>query len=140
VVDSGICKQMNYDSKSESTFLAMKNISQACAKQRSGRAGRVQNGFCFRLYSLEKYEAMNKFTEPEILRHSLTQICLKIKMVAGESSIENFLLKAIQPPPALNIRQSVDLLKKIEALDHSENITNLGIRLASMPVDCQLGK
>jgi HrpA-like RNA helicase len=140
VVDPGVSKQLNYDSTSESTSLVMTNISQACAKQRSGRAGRVQNGFCYRLYSSEKFKAMKKITKAEITRVSLTQISLKAKKFAEKSSIESFFLNAIQPPPALNIRQSVDLLKKIEALDHSENITTLGKHLASMPVDCQLGK
>lgn len=140
MVDAGKVKQQSYDSISESTCLTSTDISQACAKQRAGRAGRIQNGYCYRLYSLEQYEAMEKYTLPEILRVPLTEICLNAKILSGKLSIEEFLLKALQPPSVKNIRQSIELLKKINALDTDENITHLGIHLANMPVDCQLGK
>lgn len=69
-------KQQTFDSFSEATCLTMEVISQAYAKQRTGRAGRIQNGFCYRLYSLREYKAMEKYALPEILRVSLTEICL----------------------------------------------------------------
>lgn len=140
VVDAGKVKQLSYDSISESTCLKSTSISQACAKQRAGRAGRIRNGFCYRLYSQEHYDSMEKYTLPEILRVPLTEICLNAKMLAGDLSIEDFLLKALQPPSVKNIRQSIGLLKKISALDDDEHITYLGIHLANMPVDCQYGK
>lgn len=140
MVDVGKVKQQTYDSISESTCLTSTDISQACAKQRSGRAGRIRNGFCYRLYSLEQYEAMEKYTLPEILRVPLTEICLNAKILSGDLSIKEFLLKALQPPSIKNICQSIELLKKINALDENENITYLGLHLANMPVDCQLGK
>lgn len=140
MIDAGKVKQQSYDSISESTCLTSTDISQACAKQRAGRAGRIRNGFCYRLYSLKQYEAMEKYTLPEILRVPLTEICLNAKILSGKLSIEEFLLKALQPPSVKNIRQSIELLKKINALDTNENITHLGIHLANMPVDCQLGK
>lgn len=140
VVDSGKVKQLSYDSISESTCLTSTVISQACAKQRAGRAGRIRNGYCYRLYSKEQYETMEKYTLPEILRVPLTEICLNAKMLAGNLSIEEFLLRALQPPSVKNIRQSIELLKKINALDEHEHITYLGVHLANMPVDCQYGK
>lgn len=140
MVDAGKVKQLSYDSIGESTCLTSTDISQACAKQRAGRAGRIRNGYCYRLYSLEQYEAMDKYTLPEILRVPLTEICLNAKILAGNLSIEEFLVKALQPPSVKNIRQSIELLKRINALDDKENITYLGIHLANMPVDCQLGK
>lgn len=140
VVDSGKVKQLSYDSISESTCLTSTQISQACAKQRAGRAGRIRSGYCYRLYAQEQYETMEKYTLPEILRVPLTEICLNTKILSGEESIEEFLLRALQPPSVKNIRQSIELLKKINALDDEENITYLGIHLANMPVDCQYGK
>lgn len=136
VVDAGKVKQLSYDSIGESTCLTSTDISQACAKQRAGRAGRIQNGFCYRLYSTEQYEAMEKYTLPEILRVPLTEICLNAKMLAGDLSIEEFLVKALQPPSVKNIRQSIELLKKINALDDKENITYLGIHLVSSMENC----
>lgn len=140
VVDAGKVKQLSYDSISESTCLTSTSISQACAKQRAGRAGRIRSGFCYRLYSQEQYDTMEKYTLPELLRVPLTEICLNAKILAGNLSIEEFLLKALQHPSVKNIRQSIELLKKINALDENENITYLGIHLANMPVDCQYGK
>lgn len=131
VVDAGKIKQIKYDSSNESTNLSSIDISQACAKQRAGRAGRVSDGFCYRLYSLDAFKAMQKYTEPEILRVSLTEISLNARMLSGNLSIEDFLKKALQSPPVQNIRQSIKLLKKIGALDDNENITNLGKHLVS---------
>lgn len=65
---------------------------------------------------------MNYFTEPEISRVPLTEICLYAKVLAEVSSIENFLKEALDPPPEKNIRKSIDLLKKIKALDAQEVI------------------
>lgn len=140
VIDGGKVKQLSYDSISESTCLTSTSISKACAKQRAGRAGRIRNGICYRLYSKEQYDLMEQYTMPEILRVPLTEICLNTKMLAGDLSIEEFLLKALQPPSVKNIRQSIELLMRINALDEQENITYLGILLANMPVDCQYGK
>lgn len=142
VIDLGKVKQQSYDSIGATTCLTSTAISKACAKQRAGRAGRIQNGFCYRLYTKEHYESMEMYTLPEILRVPLTEICLNAKMLTANSqfSIEDFLTRALQPPAPNNIRQSVSLLKQIDALDANEDITYLGIHLANMPVDCQLGK
>lgn len=140
VIDSGRVKQQTYDSISDTTCLTSTWISQACAKQRAGRAGRTRHGHCYRVYSFDHYETFEKYTLPEILRVPLTDICLNAKILADNVSIEEFLLKALQPPPVLSIRQSINLLKKIDALDADENITYLGVHLADLPVDAQLGK
>lgn len=140
VIDLGKVKQQTYESTSDTTCLTSTWISKACAKQRAGRAGRTQNGQCYRMYSLKHYENLEKYTLPEMLRVPLIEICLNAKMLADQMSIEEFLLKALQPPPKQSIRQSIDLLKKIDALDSNENITYLGVHLADLPVDAQLGK
>lgn len=139
VVDAGKVKETSYDPLTESTCLDTVDISRACAKQRSGRAGRVCNGFAYRLYSTEKYEKMSDYTTPDMLRMSLLEICLKAKLLAN-GSIETFLAEAIQPPSQARIRHSIDLLIKISALTPEKNITQLGKHLAHMPIDCQMGK
>lgn len=122
-------KKLGFDSFDQSTCLATTDISQACAKQRAGRAGRVRDGFCYRLYSKEQFEKMDEYTQPEMLCSPLTEICLNAKILAGDSSIEEYLMKAVLPPPVKNIRRSIELLKKIGALDDDENITNMGTRV-----------
>lgn len=141
VIDAGKVKQQTYDSVGGATCLRSVDISQACAKQRAGRAGRLRNGFCYRLYSTEQFDAMDAYTLPELLRVSLSEICLNARILApSEMSIEGFLTKALQPPALNNIRTSIAFLKQIDALDANERITQLGLHLANMPVDCQLGK
>lgn len=93
------------------------------------------------MYSVDHYDTMEQYTVPEILRVPLTEICLNAKILAGQDiPIEEFLLKALQPPPITSIRQSISVLKQIDALDDNENITYLGRHLADLPVDCHLGK
>lgn len=140
MIDSGKVNQINCNPWNESTSLSTAKISQACAIQRAGRAGRTRNGICYCLYSSKQFKAMDKFTTPEITRVPLTEICLYTKALAGTTSIENYLSKALDPPPKKNIRTSIELLKKINALDSVETITKLGMHLIRMPVDCQLGK
>ena len=53
-------------------------ISKASGKQRAGRAGRVQAGYCFRMYTRRKWDALRDYTVPEILRVPLEELCLHI--------------------------------------------------------------
>lgn len=140
VIDSGKVKQKHYDSVTSTTSLTATWISQACATQRAGRAGRTKPGVCFRLFTRQRYEAMDKFTLPEILRVPLTEICLQTSIIASHTSIIDFLSKAIQPPSTMSIKQSIKLLQKLGALDDDENLTELGLILADLPVDARFGK
>lgn len=140
VIDVGLVKETAYNTTHCSTCLEATKISKACAKQRTGRAGRTKNGFCYRLYSTEQFQSMADYTSPEIQRIALTEISLKSKMLAPNQAIETFLLQAIDPPPIENLRQSIQLLKEIGALNSNEELTHLGGHLAHMPVDVQLGK
>lgn len=98
-------KQQSWNSSEHSTCLITTATSKACAKQRTGRAGRIRNGFSYRLYSAIEYKAMEPYTVPEIQRVSLTDICLKTKKLCGEIAIEEYLMRAIHPPPVHHIRQ-----------------------------------
>lgn len=140
VIDSGKVKQTYFDAHTGSTSLDTVLISKACGKQRAGRAGRVMPGICYRMYSRKQYEWMEDFTIPELLRVPLTEICLSAKLIAPHQRIEEFLAKAVMPPFQKNVEKSIELLKKIGALDESEKITSLGIILADLPVDAHLGK
>ncbi|XP_055600297.1 3'-5' RNA helicase YTHDC2-like [Uranotaenia lowii] len=140
VIDTGKVKQKNYDSVTSTTSLTATWISQACATQRAGRAGRTKPGVCFRLYTRQRFESMDKFTLPEILRVPLTEICLQTSIIANDTSILDFLSNAIQAPSTMSIKQSIKLLQKLGALDDDENLTELGLILADLPVDVRLGK
>ncbi|XP_055308756.1 3'-5' RNA helicase YTHDC2-like [Sitodiplosis mosellana] len=139
VIDVGKVKQKTYDKVNESTCLMTKTISQDCGKQRAGRAGRIRHGYCYRLYSDAEYTAMEQYSLPEICRISMTDVCLKSKMLDSNLPIERFLLKAIQPPSKTQIEHDINRLQNINALCSNRNITTLGYQLAHMPVDCFLG-
>lgn len=139
VIDCGKVKQISYDSLSESTSLTSTWISKACAKQRMGRAGRTRPGHCYRLYSMQRFNAMEEFTLPELLRIPLTELCLHARIMT-KTTIADYLSRALQPPPASTINQSIRLLKAIGALSAKEDVTELGYRLVDLPVDVQLGK
>ncbi|XP_058060569.1 3'-5' RNA helicase YTHDC2-like [Anopheles bellator] len=140
VIDSGKVKQKYYDPVTATNSLTATWISQACATQRAGRAGRTKPGTCFRLYSRARLEAMDQFTLPEIMRVPLTEICLNTALLTNGASIHDFLNRALQPPAATSVKQSVKYLQKVGALDDDENLTDLGLILAELPVDARLGK
>ena len=141
VIDSGREKQKSYDAISHSSSLQVQWISKASAKQRRGRAGRLRNGVVFRVYSKDRYNSMLETTIPELLRTSLTEICLQTKLIIGDAmTIETFLGKCIATPSIPSIRQSIKLLQCLGALDKNESLTLLGSHLAEMPVDARFAK
>lgn len=131
----------SYSAVEDATDLTTTMISQASAKQRAGRTGRVGKGTVYRLYTALQFEQMQKYTKPEILRVRLSETCLKAKMLAGpNSSIKEFLLRALDKPAPENIENGITILKEIGALNESEDLTELRHQLVNMSIDCQLGK
>ncbi|CAH9086962.1 unnamed protein product [Cuscuta europaea] len=139
VVDCGKAKETTYDALNNTPCLLPSWISQASARQRRGRAGRVQPGECYHLYPHCVYEAFAEYQLPELLRTPLNSLCLQIKSLQV-GNITEFLSAALQPPEALAVQNAIDFLKMIGALDEHENLTHLGKYLSVLPVDPKLGK
>ncbi|GMG99510.1 hypothetical protein Nepgr_001350 [Nepenthes gracilis] len=139
VVDCGKAKETTYDALNNTPCLLPSWISKASARQRRGRAGRVQPGECYHLYPRCVYEAFADYQLPELLRTPLNSLCLQIKSLQI-GSIGDFLSAALQSPEPLAVQNAVDFLKLIGALDENENLTNLGKFLSMLPVDPKLGK
>ncbi|KAB1225479.1 ATP-dependent RNA helicase DHX36 [Morella rubra] len=139
VVDCGKAKETTYDALNNTPCLLPSWISQASARQRRGRAGRVQPGECYHLYPKCVYEAFSEYQLPELLRTPLNSLCLQIKSLQV-GSIGSFLSAALQPPESLAVQNAIDFLKMIGALDEKESLTNLGKFLSILPVDPKLGK
>ncbi|XP_041991158.1 DExH-box ATP-dependent RNA helicase DExH3-like [Salvia splendens] len=139
VVDCGKAKETTYDALNNTPCLLPSWISQASARQRRGRAGRVQPGECYHLYPQCVYEAFAEYQLPELLRTPLNSLCLQIKSLQVES-IGDFISASLQPPEPLAVQNAVDFLKMIGALDENENLTHLGKFLSVLPVDPKLGK
>lgn len=139
VVDCGKAKETSYDALNNTPCLLPQWISKASARQRRGRAGRVQPGVAYHIYPKAVHEAFEDYQAPELLRTPLQSLCLQIKSL-GLGSIEEFLSKALQPPEQRAVRNAVELLKTIGALDEQEELTDLGLHLSNLPVEPRLGK
>ncbi|CAK6975730.1 '-5' RNA helicase YTHDC2 [Scomber scombrus] len=141
VIDSGKVKEKSFDTLSHVSMLKTVWISKASALQRKGRAGRCRPGICFHLFSRLRFNNMLEFQVPQLLRMPLQELCLQTKLLAPTSSlVAEFLSKAPQPPSAHAIRNAVQMLKTIDAMDQYEDLTDLGYHLADLPVEPHLGK
>lgn len=139
VVDSGKIKLTEFDHETNMGTLQMKWVSQANARQRRGRAGRVQEGFCYRLYSKHQEEQFVDFFLPEMLRTPLDQLCLQIR-VMQLGMVDEFLSKVMEPPDGSAIALSIRKLVGLSAMDSEQNLTPLGYHLSKLPVEPQIGK
>ncbi|MCQ2217821.1 MAG: ATP-dependent helicase HrpB [Paludibacteraceae bacterium] len=130
VIDSGLCKTMVFDSKSGLSHLVTTRISKDMAKQRAGRAGRIESGVCYQLWSLATEHRMEECREPEILSADLSNTALDIA-VWGEGDMSK--LPWLTPPPSTSITQASHLLNILGALDEKGKVTVLGRQMAELP-------
>jgi ATP-dependent helicase HrpA len=131
-------------------------VSQASAQQRSGRCGRVEAGVAVRLYSEEDFGGRPEFTDPEILRTNLASVILQMAAL-GLGDVARF--PFVDPPDRRQVAAGVQLLEELGALEPAgrrtdrsgerpagttsgrvPRLTEVGRRLAALPVDPRLGR
>ncbi|XP_024515116.1 DExH-box ATP-dependent RNA helicase DExH3 [Selaginella moellendorffii] len=139
VVDVGKAKETSYDALNNTPCLLPTWISKASSRQRRGRAGRVKPGECYHLYPKAVHEAFAEYQLPELLRTPLHSLCLQIKSLQL-GDVAMFLSKAMQPPENLAVKNALEYLTTIGALDEQQELTDLGRILALLPVEPRLGK
>ncbi|WP_329533471.1 ATP-dependent RNA helicase HrpA [Streptomyces sp. NBC_01450] len=142
VIDPGNARISRYSHRTKVQRLPIEPVSQASANQRKGRCGRTSDGICIRLYSEDDFNTRPEFTDAEILRTNLASVILQMT-AAGLGDIEKF--PFIDPPDHRNIRDGVQLLQELNALDPSEKdvrkrLTDTGRKLAQLPVDPRLAR
>ncbi|KAI0146271.1 helicase associated domain-containing protein [Xylariaceae sp. FL1272] len=140
VIDTGKHREMRFVEKRQMSKLIDTFISRANAKQRRGRAGRVQEGLCFHMFTKYRHDhLMSDQQTPEMLRLSLQELAIRVK-IYGLGGIEDTLGQALDPPSSKNIRRAIDALIDVRALTAAEDLTSLGHQLAKLPLDVFLGK
>ncbi|WP_030750409.1 ATP-dependent RNA helicase HrpA [Streptomyces sp. NRRL S-31] len=142
VIDPGFARISRYSHRTKVQRLPIEPVSQASANQRKGRCGRTSDGICVRLYSEDDFVARPEFTDAEILRTNLASVILQMT-AAGLGDIEKF--PFIDPPDHRNIRDGVQLLQELGALDPAQQdprkrLTDTGRKLAQLPVDPRLAR
>ncbi|MEU1465525.1 ATP-dependent RNA helicase HrpA [Streptomyces sp. NPDC005727] len=142
VIDPGFARISRYSHRTKVQRLPIEPVSQASANQRKGRCGRTSDGICIRLYGEDDFLARPEFTDAEILRTNLASVILQMT-AAGLGDIERF--PFIDPPDHRNIRDGVQLLQELGALDPAQKdprkrLTDTGRKLAQLPVDPRLAR
>ena len=143
VVDSGMRRYAEFDPATGMSRLVTGKVSQAAADQRRGRAGRLSDGECYRLWSEGTHASLNPHTPPEILHADLAPLALEL---ACWGAMDATNLAWLDPPPTAPLAQARDLLLKLDAIDaharitaHGRSLQRLGMhpRLAHMLVNAR---
>jgi len=162
VVDTGLARLSRYSPQARTRRLPIEAVAQSSADQRKGRAGRVAEGVCIRLYSEQDYLERPRFTQPEIQRANLADVILRLKAF-GLGDIERF--PFLNPPAPKAIRAGYALLEELGALNNTgmvgpavgraarppggpaggptgepHQLTPIGRELARLPVDPTVGR
>ena len=137
VVDTGLARLNRYSVRNKVTQLQVEKISQAAARQRAGRCGRVAAGICIRLYSEEDHDGRTAYTTPEILRSSLAGVILRMASLRL-GRVEDF--PFIDAPAPKMIEDGYLLLHELGAVDSGRELTALGREMARLPVDPRIAR
>ena len=137
VIDTGLARVKRFSPRQKIDQLRIEPVSQAAARQRAGRCGRVASGVAIRLYAEEDFDARPDFTTPEILRTSLASVILRMAALElGEIAAFPFL----EPPSPRQIEDGYRSLFELGAIDGRRALTPLGHELAKLPVDPRIGR
>jgi len=137
VIDSGLARLLRYEPMAGFSRMPIEKISKASADQRAGRCGRVQDGICIRLYSEQDYMSRPSFTTPELRRANLSGVILKMLSLGfGDAARFPFL----QHPVPKAVHDGYRQLKELGAIDKKYRLTQLGRKMALLPVDPRLSR
>jgi ATP-dependent helicase HrpA len=145
VVDAGVARISRYSLRAKVQRLPIEPVSQASARQRSGRCGRVAAGVAIRLYSEEDHLSRPEYTDPEIRRTNLASVILQM-ISLGLGDVADF--PFVDPPDRRQITAGMQLLEELGALSPDtgdrqhgpRRLSKVGRQLAAFPVDPRLAR
>ncbi|WP_209598302.1 ATP-dependent helicase HrpB [Ruegeria sp. HKCCSP351] len=135
VVDMGQARRARFDPGSGMSRLVTERVTRAEATQRAGRAGRVAEGLCYRLWSKGEDGALAAYPPAEIEAADLTGLALELALWGADAADLAFLT----PPPEGAMAEARALLAMLGALDGKGRITEHGRALAALPLHPRLG-
>lgn len=124
VIDSGLAREPRHDPNSGFARLDVVTIAQASADQRAGRAGRVAEGWAYRLWP--ESQRLEPQRRPEIAQVELTALALELAAWGSDA------LRFVDPPPSGALAAARDLLRRLDALDADATITATGRKLLAI--------
>ena len=137
VIDTGLARVKRYSARAKVEQLHVEKISQAAARQRSGRCGRVSAGVCIRLFSEEDFNSRPEFTDPEIVRSNLAAVILRMAALKlGDVAAFPFL----EMPDSRYINDGFQVLLELGAVNEHNGLTRLGEQMARLPIDPKIAR
>lgn len=137
VIDTGQVRLSRYNPRTQVQRLQVEQVSQAAARQRRGRCGRITDGICIYLYDKETLQDSATYTDPEIRRTSLAGVILQMDLLRLPL-IDEF--PFIDPPRSALINEGYKTLFDIGAIDEKRRLTPMGRDIAAFPVDPHLAR
>jgi ATP-dependent helicase HrpB len=135
VIDAGLARRPRFEPALGLSRLETVRASQAAIAQRAGRAGRLEPGVCWRLWSEGETRALPQFDRPEILDSDLSGLALDL---AAWGVSDPAALAWLDAPPAPAWNEAITLLKNIGALDEAGRLTRHGEAVARLPLPARL--
>ncbi|MDX1755983.1 MAG: ATP-dependent helicase HrpB [Marinobacter sp.] len=135
VVDAGLQRRALFDPNSGMTRLVTTRVSKASAEQRRGRAGRVEPGVCYRLWSESDQFSLADYTPPEIQEADLAPLVLELAQWGAREPSD---LEWIDLPPRAHWQQAVELLRWLDLLNDDGSISDQGKAARSLGIHPRL--
>jgi len=129
VVDSGLARVPRFDPGTGMTRLDTQRVSRASATQRAGRAGRLEPGVCYRLWSETQHEQLAAYDSAEILQADLAPLALQLHRWGATPDQ----LRWLDMPPPAAMSQANDLLTHLGALAADGRLTAHGQAMGGLP-------
>ncbi|WP_289004711.1 ATP-dependent RNA helicase HrpA, partial [uncultured Kingella sp.] len=137
VIDTGLARVKRYSARAKVEQLHVEKISQAAARQRAGRCGRVSAGVCIRLYAEDDFNQRPPFTDPEIVRSNLAAVILRMAALKlGDVAAFPFL----EAPDQRYINDGFQVLLELGAVNDQNALTRLGEQMARLPIDPKVAR